>query len=167
MSTSDPIRRLASLIPGYGGYREREIRRETDKLVRLRILSGMTQATRCVNDLARNTYADQDKGRELLALLDKLRWQITHLADTIRSLEYGYAPLFSVEKVDDSRLDELIQYDTRMIEESERLRSKASELLSRANGATVGELRQGLFDLQAVVRTLSDQAERRSEIFLK
>lgn len=164
MTTSDPIRNIAFHIPGYGGYLQRETRRETDKLIRLRILSGVSHASRRVDELARRIYSIRES-EEVYRIADRVRWKTQLLETYIRGLEYGYAPMFSVAKVDQDKLDAIIRYDENLILSSEHLRRQSDELSEHIDG--LDQVREGLGKLEDLANEIENQVQRRQELFLQ
>src|SRR5437879_12585112 len=96
------------LIPGFHGYKEREIRRESDKLLRNQIYQKLSSAEAQAKDTHRSlvnqgindTWDDTD---HLMARLDRVVERIKHS-------EYGYAGLVDVTKVKEPDLDRMVEY---------------------------------------------------------
>jgi len=125
--SQDPLRRITAAIPAYGGYREREIRRESDKLIRRRVLSDIAYALHCVEDSGRAVYSERELG-ETYSLVDRVNAALRLLDTYVRSLESGYAPLYAQQKINEDKLDSLIRYDEAFLNKTERLRQLAMEL---------------------------------------
>lgn len=164
MTNNDPLGELVSLMPGYGGYREREMRRESDKLVRLRILSSVRYASNRVDDLARRVYSMKES-EELYSVIDRVRWRIQLLETHIRGLEYGYAPLNALAKINEDKLDALIGYDEILIHGSERLRQQIDDLSKPMDG--LDQIHASLSNLETIVSDIESQLQRRQELFLQ
>ena len=101
--------RMAEHIPGYKGYKDKELRREADKTQRLfvaeRLDSVLARLDSVKLDLVNR--ADLDK----LGLIDVTTRKLRTVADKIRFADYGYAGLFDTDKVDEAVLDQLYQFD--------------------------------------------------------
>jgi hypothetical protein len=164
LMSNDPIRRVIATIPGYGGYREREIRRESDKLIRLRVLSVMSYVSYCLEDTGRDAYHSAESGG-LYALADRVRAALQLLETYVRSLESGYAPLYSQLKINEDKLDSLIRYDETLLEKTERLREEAKGLKLEPE-LEIDATRVRLHAIEALLKELDDYIHRRQELFL-
>src|SRR5207249_2023306 len=115
MSKSQPKlqEKIMLLIPGFHGYKERETRRESDKLLRNQIYQKLSSAEAQAKDTYRSlvnqglndTWDDTD---HLMARLDRVVERINHS-------EYGYAGFFDVTKVKEPDLDRMIDYDMQLL----------------------------------------------------
>ena len=100
---------LLDRIPGYRGYRDKEGRREADRLVRESVSSSYDGLAARVETVARS-LADQRRISDVGPVTD-LTDRIRHLADRIRTASYGYSPLFSDRVIDEAALDQLRRFD--------------------------------------------------------
>jgi hypothetical protein len=103
------IEKITSYIPGYHGYKEKELRRETDKLVREYSVQQLketkitlSEAVREVSDSG-NIDAFQYANRAI-AVLDRITNKVEHA-------DYGYSGFFDAVKVKEDKLDKLIEFD--------------------------------------------------------
>ncbi|MGB7295159.1 MAG: hypothetical protein WBC70_06165 [Candidatus Aminicenantales bacterium] len=105
---------LVGKIPGYQGYKEKETRREADKLLRGYLAGQLDAERRRLADIQRQML---DSGG-LLALddVDRAVTKVQKLADMIRTASYGYAGLFDAVKVKEDQLDALYQFDNQLLE---------------------------------------------------
>lgn len=105
--------RLAEHIPGYRGYKEKELRREADKTHRLfvseRLDSVVARLDSVKLDLINRGELDK------LGFLDLAGRKLRTVADRIRFADYGYAGLFDTDKVDQVVLDQLYQFDHQLM----------------------------------------------------
>ena len=105
--------RVAEHIPGYKGYKEKELRREADKIQRLyvaeRLESCQTRLEDVQLDLTR-TGATWRCWASSTSTMRKLRT----VRDRVQFADYGYAGLFDTTKVDEEKLDELYQFDMQL-----------------------------------------------------
>jgi hypothetical protein len=113
-SSKSGLEQLASKIPGYSGYKEKETRREADKLLREHLTGQLDAERRRLADIQRQML---DSGG--LLMLDDVERAVTKvqkLADMVRTASYGYAGLFDAVKVKEAQLDALYQFDSQMLE---------------------------------------------------
>lgn len=96
-------------VPGYHGYKEKELRRESDKTVREMVARQLMDQRGRLSAVQADLVADGQ-----LSLLDDLERadrKLVLLADRVRTASYGYAPLFDDLRVKEAELDALARYD--------------------------------------------------------
>jgi hypothetical protein len=108
-----------------------------------------------------------EEAEDLYALAEKVRWQVLQLETLIRSMEYGYAPLFSVQKIDEKKLDELLRCDNELVDLCEKLLSKTKEALAGVDTDNLSLVRQCLQDAQTLARATHERTEQRKVFLLK
>ena len=113
-SDMDPFKKIASRIPGFGGYIERQRRRDADKLLRdaiaLRIEEQYQRISAIQRDfISRGEIRNVD---DLEAAALKLRT----FADRIRRATRGYSGLFDAVKINEAELAQLYQYDADLLD---------------------------------------------------
>jgi hypothetical protein len=103
------LERAAAQIPGYRGYKDKELRREADKLQREYVAERLEAVRRKLEELQLDLTRN---GRlEPLALVDTTGRRLRTVKDRWLTADYGYAGLFDTVKVDEAVLDQLYQHD--------------------------------------------------------
>ncbi len=120
------LERLASKIPGYLGYKEKETRREADRLLRQHLVAQLDEERRRLVDIQRRMV--DSGGLRMLDDVDRALIKVQKLSDMIRTASYGYAGLFDAIKVKEVQLDALYQFDNQMLEKVEAIRDAVSAL---------------------------------------
>lgn len=122
----DRIETWMRKIPGVRSYKERELRRETDKRLREHLASRLQEFRSQIRKIALDLTS---KGQmESLAKLDRFSSHLQQMADTIRYASYGYSGMFDLEKVREDELDRLYSYDLSLVEELERIQKGVEEI---------------------------------------
>jgi len=122
------LERLVGKIPGYKGYKEKEQRREADKLLRERIALELADQRKRLSEL-QNRLLSQAM-IEYLDDVERALTKLTLLHDRIRTATYGYAGLFDAVKVKEEQLDELYEYDAGMLSFADEMASDIDRLAS-------------------------------------
>lgn len=118
-SAYNKIEEMAKDIPGYKGYKDKEVRREADKLVRLQVARGFEEQRR---RLYRIEAQLANTGRfGVLMVLDRALMRLQFLIDRLKTASYGYAGLFAAVKVREAELDALYNYDAAMLDSVEKV----------------------------------------------
>jgi hypothetical protein len=123
---------LVSKIPGYSGYKEKETRREADKLLRGYVADQLDAERRRLADIQRQML--EGGGLAMLDDVERAVTKVQKLADMIRTATYGYAGLFDAVKVKEAQLDALYQFDNQMVEMVDAIRMAVDALAAAQDG---------------------------------
>ena len=111
--------RIEAFLPGFRGYKEKELRRESDKLLRNHIYMKLTHA----KDNLRNIFqriADR-RYLDILPDMDRLTAKLDRISEKINHASYGYSGFFDVVKVKEDNLDRMIAFDNSLIDDVNNL----------------------------------------------
>jgi len=160
-SDLDPFKRIASKIPGFGGYIERQKRRDSDKLLRETIADRFDQQYQRISSLQRDLISEGEIGYvdELEASAIKLRT----FSDRVRRATRGYSGLFDAVKINEEELALLYQYDAQMLD----LVDEVSRAIDNVE-ASIGSdgLPASIRHLKSVSQQSIDVYDRREEVIL-
>ncbi len=153
---------LIGKIPGYHGYKEKEMRREADKLLRVH-LSERFQEQRSKLSNVQNHLASEGK-LEDLGLLERTMLQLQLLIDRLKVAEYGYAGLFDAVRVKEEQLDSLYLYDNALTVSVDQLAEKMDRLAAAALAGD--EIRTAANDCLLLLQELNTTLDRRKDVIL-
>lgn len=119
---------LAHRIPGYQGYKDKELRREADKLLRMEIANGFDDQRKRLSEL-QNQLISQGQ-IEFLDDLERVNMKLQLAIDRIKTASYGYAGLFDAVKVKEDQLDALYEFDERMLDFADDIASGVDAIAS-------------------------------------
>jgi DNA repair ATPase RecN len=128
------LERLATKIPGYRGYKEKESRREADRLLRQHLVAQLDEERRRLTEIQRRML--DSGGLRMLDDVDRVLIKVQKLSDTIRTASYGYAGLFDAIKVKEAQLDALYQFDNEMVEKVGAIREAVKALVAAQDANT-------------------------------
>ena len=133
------LEKIASKIPGFKGYREKERRREADRISREHMAVRLEGAKKELDTLSANA----SRVGELDAIndIETARKRLDKVAARIRYADRGYAGFFDAVKVDDAVLDRVYRYDLALLGGVEEAREAAQAAGAAAGG--VGPALQG------------------------
>lgn len=118
--------RAAEHIPGYKGYKEKELRREADKLLREYVAERLEAARLKLESVALDAT---DRGDlQVLSGVDRTGRKLRTIRDKYLYADYGYAGIFDTVKVGDEILDQLYQFDAQSQEYALHLDQLATTL---------------------------------------
>lgn len=108
------LEKLMAKLPGFKGYKQKEMRREADKLLRMEVAAKLDEQRKRVADLQMQLITGGQI--EWLDDLERAVMKLQLLIDRIRTASYGYAGLFDAVKVKEDELDALYDFDNRMLD---------------------------------------------------
>ena len=118
-ASQSKFEQLVAKIPGYGGYKRKEQRREADKLLRLHVAQRYQEQLRRLHEAQ---YTMTARGRlGAIMTLERASMKLQLLVDRIKNASYGYAGLFDAVKVDEDALDRLYDFDQGMLDGVDRV----------------------------------------------
>jgi hypothetical protein len=143
---------VARKIPGYSGYKEKELRREADKLLRTELASKFDDQRRRVSGLQQQLVSQAKI--EFLDDLERAVMKLQLLIDSIKTASYGYAGLFDAVKVKEGQLDALYAFDNQMLGFVDEVAADVDRLTS---AITAGE---GIGDAVGTLVSTVDEANQ-------
>jgi hypothetical protein len=149
--------RMAEHVPGYKGYKEKELRREADHTQRLFIAERLDSVVAKLDGVKLDLVNRGDL--EKLGLIDVTGRKLRTVTDRIRYADYGYAGLFDTDKVDEPVLDQLYQFDMQLTTGAGEI-----ETLAAALSADSPSLKSDLAILEDKIEALGTQFSEREHL---
>lgn len=108
------LEKIASKIPGFGGYLKEEQRRTADKMLRETLAQRYEEQWGRISEIQRQMISEGmiDSIDNMEAAAVKLRTFI----DGMRTASYGYGGLFGAVKINEAELAKLYDYDNQLLE---------------------------------------------------
>ncbi len=146
--------KIASYIPGYRGYKEKELRREADKMVREKSVAALNGGRIAIKDVMA-AIADSSR-TDLFKTVNRVSAVYDRVTSEIEHADYGYAGFFDAVKVREEELDELLKYDHSLISKAEDTMKTSQDARDAAQtpdydktAIILQDLRKKLLDLEA------------------
>ena len=153
--------KLVAKIPGYKGYKEKEMRREADKLLRDHIYGVLTEQRRRIEDIQGELGVEQI---EYVEQIGRARRRLQTLADTVHTAAYGYAGLFDAVKVKEEELDALYAFDDDLLTRSDSIVEGIDSLQAAVDNNE--SLKGAIRDLTDTITQLQDVYNRRKDVII-
>ena len=159
-SQVDPFKKLISFIPGFGGYVERQNRRDADKLLRetvaRRFEEHWSRASNLQTELVNNgmiKYVDD---------MEKAVISMRTFIDKISTAARGYSGMFDAVKINEKELEAIYQFDAAFFDLSDQIKSGLDNL--EASLGDEAALPAAIRNLTSLARLAVETFERRSEV---
>ena len=156
--------RIAAFIPGFHGYKEKELRRESDKLIRnhlyLKLSTSKTDLRQISQKLADRRYFDvmTDMDR-LLAKMDRVVQKVNHAS-------YGYSGFFDAVKVKEKNLDRMIDFDNQLVDGVNALSTEIDAFKAELASGFTDNLKTRVQNVTDKLESLEGTFDKRNEVIL-
>ncbi|UCC76152.1 MAG: hypothetical protein JSW37_11635 [Anaerolineales bacterium] len=156
------LEEMAKDLPGYKGYKDKEVRRQADKLIRMKVARGFEEQRGRLNSIAMQ-LADAGRLRVLLTV-DRSLMRLQFLIDRLKTASYGYAGLFDAIKVKEAELDALYEYDAALLDDVEKVRM----LIDAVDAAEDDDqLTKAGNELLAALEEINETFSKRQDVILE
>jgi hypothetical protein len=122
------LENLVRRIPGYQGYKDKELGREADKLLRTQVADSFDDQRKRLSEL-QNQLISQGQ-IEFLDDVERVSMKLQLAIDRIKTASYGYAGLFDAVKVKEDQLDALYEFDEKMLDFADDIASGVDAVAS-------------------------------------
>ena len=156
------MERILRYIPGYRGYKEKEIRRESDRLIRMESSIRLQKAKDTLRSSLANPYIVQKLSGEDMWMTETLLSRLDRIKARIEKAVAGYAGIFDAIKVREDKLDKLLEHDLKLIEAAENVKALAERMASEEAGEE--NWRKIMEDMLKEINRLDSLVDERTEI---
>jgi hypothetical protein len=150
----DVFKKLASYIPGFKGYIERQNRRAADKLLRESVADRFEDLWKRTSTLQSDLISQG--GIAHIDDLEKAAIQLRTFTDKIRTATYGYSGFFDAVKVNEEELAKLYTFDSAFFDLADQI-NQALDNVETSLGDEAG--------LPAAIRNLIALARQATQTF--
>ncbi|MEM1515204.1 MAG: hypothetical protein QXH24_04045 [Candidatus Bathyarchaeia archaeon] len=157
------LERIIGYIPGYRGYKEKELRRESDRLVRMDVANRLKAAKDLLRKKLANPAVLQKVSSDDMWMLDSLMSRLDRVIQRIDRAVAGYSGMFDAIKVREDKLDAAIQLDLSLIERADSLKASAEAFAKTVPGED--EWKKYMESLVLKIEEMDNLIDRRIEIF--
>jgi len=120
------LERVLHKIPGFQGYYERELRRDSDRLQREFIVKQLRKVKTGLNEVLQ--AASRQKNFELLQIYDLFGRSLDKSIGEIRYADQGYSGFFDLIKIKEAELDAVYELDAKIAEMAVRFSDEFKNL---------------------------------------
>jgi hypothetical protein len=156
------LEKIMGYIPGYRGYKEKELRRESDRLVRMEVVNRLKTAKTAFRRTFVNPSAVQKLSGDDAYKFDALNYRLDRVTQRIDRAVAGYAGMFDAVKVKEDKLDSVIQHDVSLIEKAEAVKADVEKVANIEPGTD--EWRTAMDALISKVDELDRIVDERSNL---
>ena len=156
--------RIASFVPGFHGYKEKELRRESDRLIRnhlyLKLSIEKNDLREIEQKLADRRYFD------VLTDMDRLLAKMDRVVEKINHASYGYSGFFDAVKVREDNLDHMIDFDSKLIDGVNALTTEIDAFKADLASGATANLKTRVQNVTDKLESLENTFDQRNEVMI-
>lgn len=156
--------RLLAEIPGFRGYKEKELRRESDKLIRNHLYMKLAQA-RSDYKIVFQKMSDR-RQLDVFADMDRIVARFDRVAEKISHASYGYSGFFDVVKVQEAALDRMTDFDNQLIDQVNGIVTEVDAFKSEVSKQQFDNVKERVQNLADTLETFDETLDKRKEVIL-
>lgn len=159
-SMQDPFKKLASYIPGFNGYIERQNRRDADKLLRDTVARRFDEQWKRASQLQTDMVSSG-----MIAYVDDMEKAAVNLRtfiDKIGTAPRGYSGLFDAVKINEKELEAIYQFDAAFFDLAEQV-GRALDNVEQSMGDEAA-LPAAIRNVTSLARLAVETYSKRSEV---
>jgi len=156
--------RIAAALPGFRGYKEKELRRESDKIVRNNLYLKLTKGKDNVKSISQK-IADK-RYMDALTDIDRLNAKMDRIAEKVNHASYGYAGFYDIVKIKEESLDRMITFDNQLLDEVNALTVSIEELKTQLLSNNFANLKDKIQTISDKFELLEDTFDKREQVIL-
>jgi len=156
------LEKIMGYIPGYHGYKEKELRRESDRLVRMEAVNRLKAAKTSIRRAFANPSMVQKLSQDDTYKYDALNSRLDRVTQRIDRAVAGYAGMFDAVKVKEDKLDTVLQHDVSLIEKADAIKADSGKLAKMQPGND--DWTTAIDSLISKVEEYDDLIDERSQI---
>jgi hypothetical protein len=149
-------------VPGYKGYKEKEMRREADKLLREALARRVEEQWRRLPDIQKQLLS----GGQIQWLddIEGATMKLQTFIDRLKTASYGYAGFFDAVRVKEDELDQLYNFDMALDGHVDEIRTAVDTLSSAAMSKEgIGE---AIAQLNGAAAMANETLSRRKDVIM-
>jgi hypothetical protein len=156
--------RIVAAIPGFRGYKEKELRRESDKLIRNHLYLKLSKSK---NDLKTVFQKLSDRRYfDVLTDMDRLMAKVDRVAAKVNHASYGYAGFFNIVKVKEENLDRMIDFDNKLVDDAESLAADVDVFKAEIAKGETKNVKERIQNITEKIEAFEETFDKRQEVIL-
>ena len=156
--------RIAAALPGFRGYKEKELRRESDKLVRNNLTLKLSKDKDNIRSIEQR-IADK-RYLDVLPDIDRVTAKMDRITEKVNHASYGYSGFFDVVKVKEDALDRMITFDNQLIDDVDNLAAAIDAFKAQLVAGDYNNLKDKVQAVTDKLEALENEFDRRQEVIM-
>ncbi len=156
--------RIATAIPGFRGYKEKELRRESDRLIRNHLYRKLSNSK---NDLKGIFQKLSDRRYfDVLEDMDRLTAKMDGVTEKVNHASYGFSGFYDIVKIKEENLDRMIAFDNQLIDGVNGLAAEIDAFKAQLASGDTSNLKAKVQAVTDKLEAFEDTFDKRQEVIL-
>ena len=156
--------RIAAALPGFRGYKEKELRRESDKLIRNNLTLKLSKDKDNVRSIAQKI--SDKRYLDVLPDIDRLNAKMDRITEKVNHASYGYAGFYDIVKIKEDSLDRMITFDNQLLDEVNALTASIEDLKAQLLSNNFANLKDKIQTIADKFELLEDTFDQREQVIM-
>ena len=158
------LEKIAAALPGFRGYKEKELRRESDKLIRNHLYLKLSKDKDNVRSISQKIT--DKRYLDVLTDIDRLTAKMDRVTEKVNHASYGYSGFFDVVKVKEENLDRMITFDNQLLDSVNALTADIEAFKTQLLSGDYSNLKDKIQAITDKLELLEDTFDKREEVVL-
>ena len=146
--------RIKLYIPGYKGYKEKNLRRDADRAVRAELSRAIQGSKMDLCEIQKGVLNDFD----MMMDVERIRTKVDRYDVDVKKAVNGYSGFHDSVKILEKDLDRVMEWDAKILEDIHALREATENILDAVDEGTIQRK-----DLRKYERCVDDMIEAYNE----
>jgi len=125
-AAQNALEAIANAIPGFKGYRDKELRRDADRLEREHLAAQLEGCKKGLNDAA--AAASRSGSLDAINDIETARKRLDKVIARVRYADRGYSGFFDTVKVDEAALARVYEFDLALVDDANAVAAASGDL---------------------------------------
>jgi hypothetical protein len=156
--------KIAAALPGFRGYKEKELRRESDKLIRNHLYAKLSRDKDNLRGISQK-IADK-RYMDVLTDIDRLNAKVDRVNEKVNHASYGYSGFYDIVKIKEENLDRMITFDNQLLDNVNAFTADVDALKAQLLSGEYTNLKEKIQGIADKLEMLEDTFDKRQEVIL-
>jgi len=158
------LEKISLAIPGFKGYKLKEMRREADRLIRDHLYRRLVETKSSMREIFQRLVIN--KVTDVLADTDRLIAKFDRVAELINHAPYGYSGFFNAVKIEEDDLENMIDFDTKLVDSVKETEAKVKQFRGEVMSGKFDNAAVQVSDIRGSVEALESTFNERKEVIM-
>lgn len=156
------LERIMLVVPGFKGYKQKEMRREADKLVRDHFARMLQKNRNNLQDIYKTLLASRLE--EVAGAAEKVIIKLDRISAKVEHASYGYSGFFDAIKISEDDLNRMLEFDVKLLDNSKGFDDLVKVFKNEVDGQKFGNAFTHQSELSKMLDSLEEAFDDRVEV---
>lgn len=153
--------RICLWIPGYRGYKQKNIRRDVDKEIRSEVARAIEECKSVLAEIQRGVVENGDV--QMAKTVERVRVKTDTYLKNIESAEAGYSGIWESTKTLEDELEAVMEWDAKLLESAYDLKKLLKMTWSKVDNGSV-DIKSDIREIERFLQDLDDGLGTRMKV---